>query len=98
MRRCEFISLFAGCARLRARTGIVVVLICAAQALAQSCLAQAPNGPETIAPSQSELNVGAKEAPPFAMKTPDGVWIGVSIDLWRAVISHLAEAAAGRPR
>ena len=87
MRPWQFISLFAGCAWPRAHTGIPGVLICAA--LTQSCLAQAQNGPETIAPSQSELIVGTKEAPPFAMKTPDGVWIGVSIDLWRHVADQL---------
>jgi len=87
VRPWQFISLFAGCAWPRAYTGILGVLICAA--LTQSCLAQAQNGPETIAPSQSELIVGTKEAPPFAMKTPDGVWIGVSIDLWRHVADQL---------
>lgn len=31
------------------------------------------------------LTVGVKEAPPFAMKQPDGAWYGISIDLWRKV-------------
>jgi polar amino acid transport system substrate-binding protein len=29
--------------------------------------------------------VGTKVAPPFAMKSEDGVWRGISIDLWRRV-------------
>lgn len=36
-----------------------------------------------------ELVVGTKEAPPFAMKTPDGKWIGISIDLWREVAERV---------
>ncbi|MDQ8730201.1 transporter substrate-binding domain-containing protein [Bradyrhizobium sp. LHD-71] len=32
---------------------------------------------------QGVLNVGVKDAPPFAMKRPDGDWQGISIDLWR---------------
>jgi polar amino acid transport system substrate-binding protein len=31
------------------------------------------------------LNIGTKEAPPFSMKTPDGTWQGISIELWRRV-------------
>jgi ABC-type amino acid transport substrate-binding protein len=34
---------------------------------------------------QRELVVGTKEAAPFAMKGPDGNWIGISIDLWRKI-------------
>ena len=32
-----------------------------------------------------EIVVGTKEAAPFAMKGPDGNWIGISIDLWRKI-------------
>ena len=32
--------------------------------------------------------VGTKETPPFAMRTADGSWSGISIDLWR----HVADA------
>lgn len=44
-------------------------------------------GQETAAaaPAQKELVVGTKEAPPFAMKNADGVWTGISIDLWRRI-------------
>jgi len=36
-------------------------------------------------PDGKELVVGTKDAPPFAMKSVDGTWQGVSIDLWRRV-------------
>ena len=36
----------------------------------------------TSAQAERELVVGVKEAPPFAMKQPDGSWTGISIDLW----------------
>ncbi|MFQ5874446.1 MAG: transporter substrate-binding domain-containing protein [Dehalococcoidia bacterium] len=36
-----------------------------------------------------KLIVGTKQAPPFAMKNPDGSWSGISIDLWRAIASEL---------
>jgi polar amino acid transport system substrate-binding protein len=31
---------------------------------------------------EKELVVATKEAPPFAMKQPDGNWGGISIELW----------------
>ncbi len=33
--------------------------------------------------SDRPLVVGTKEAPPFAMKNPDGSWRGISIELWQ---------------
>jgi ABC-type amino acid transport substrate-binding protein len=38
-------------------------------------------------PPRHEVLIGTKEAPPFAMKAPDGTWSGISIELW----SHIAE-------
>jgi polar amino acid transport system substrate-binding protein len=38
---------------------------------------------------EKRLIVGTKEAPPFAMKNPDGTWSGVSIELWRAIANEL---------
>jgi len=35
------------------------------------------------------LIVGTKKAPPFSMKTPDGQWTGLSIDLWRQIAAEL---------
>src|SRR5471030_815288 len=36
-----------------------------------------------------ELTVGVKEAPPFAIKTANGAWSGLSIDLWRQVAGEM---------
>lgn len=36
-----------------------------------------------------DLVVATKEAPPFAMKGPDGRWQGISIDLWRRTADQL---------
>ena len=33
--------------------------------------------------------VGTKEAPPFSMKTSDGQWTGLSIELWRQIATDL---------
>ena len=40
-------------------------------------------------PSPQPLIVGTKEAPPFSMKTSDGQWTGLSIDLWRQIATEL---------
>jgi ABC-type amino acid transport substrate-binding protein len=34
------------------------------------------------------LIIGTKEAPPFSMKTADGQWTGLSIDLWRQIAAE----------
>ena len=39
--------------------------------------------------SQKPLIVGTKEAPPFSMKTADGQWTGLSINLWRQIATEL---------
>ncbi len=39
--------------------------------------------------SQQLLVVGTKAAPPFSMKTADGKWTGLSIDLWRQIAAEL---------
>jgi len=65
---------------------LVLSLILAALAF----LAIRPAGaqiPSTIA--NHVLIVGTKEAPPFAMKEPDGSWTGISIDLWRRIANEL---------
>ncbi|HWV55113.1 transporter substrate-binding domain-containing protein [Pseudorhodoplanes sp.] len=57
---------------------IVACLIAEAPAFAQSS-----QDLEQI--RQREIVVGTKEAPPFAMKSPEGEWSGISIDLWRRI-------------
>jgi ABC-type amino acid transport substrate-binding protein len=59
------------------RAAIAAALMC----LCGTASAQTP----TDALLQRELVVGTKEAAPFAMKNADGVWIGISIDLWRRI-------------
>ncbi|MBK5100350.1 MAG: transporter substrate-binding domain-containing protein [Desulfobacteraceae bacterium] len=39
--------------------------------------------------SEKRLIVGTKEAPPFSMKTKEGTWTGIGIDLWRDIASGL---------
>jgi ABC-type amino acid transport substrate-binding protein len=59
----------------------------AALALLQSATAMAQQAtPET------KIVVGVIEAPPFAMKDPDGDWQGITIDLWEAVALDLGLA------
>jgi len=41
------------------------------------------------APPSRTLIVGTKEAPPFAMKNPQGIWTGISIDLWHKIAEDL---------
>ena len=41
-----------------------------------------------------ELVLGLRVAPPFVMRTPDGIWTGISVELWR----HLAEQLSLRYR
>jgi ABC-type amino acid transport substrate-binding protein len=41
------------------------------------------------ASSDKTLVIGTKEAPPFSMKTADGKWAGISIDLWRQIAQAL---------
>ena len=50
-------------------------------------------GPDALAPDR-ELVLGLRVAPPFAMKTPDGAWTGITVELWR----HMAEQLSVRYR
>jgi len=61
-----------------------ILTIWAAAFLLPVSFAQAHNG------KPAELQVGLVAAPPFAMKTADSGWEGLSIDLWRAVASALS--------
>lgn len=54
---------------------------------AEPCRAQTPQNSDVSSPG--ELVVVTKEAPPFAMKSADGTWQGISIDLWRRVADEL---------
>ncbi|UCG11723.1 MAG: transporter substrate-binding domain-containing protein [Deltaproteobacteria bacterium] len=47
----------------------------------------ASTGEQPVSPRL--LIVGTKEVPPFAMKTDEGEWTGISINLWRQIASEL---------
>jgi polar amino acid transport system substrate-binding protein len=68
---------------------IVAAFVATVLVFAESAKAQAPSTAKSIEPLQTELVIGTKEAPPFAMKLPDGSWRGISIDLWRRVADDL---------
>jgi len=40
-------------------------------------------------PSRSELVVGVKSSPPFSYQRDDGVWAGISIELWEQIAGEL---------
>jgi ABC-type amino acid transport substrate-binding protein len=61
--------------------GIVTLLIVAL--LSVNALAQDDSG------APDKLLVAVVDAPPFYMKTPDGRWEGLSIELWQAVAQEL---------
>jgi polar amino acid transport system substrate-binding protein len=59
--------------------GLVGMLLWVGVGLAQ----EAPQQPG------QPLIVGTRQAPPFAMKHPDGTWSGISIELWQAIAAEL---------
>jgi len=65
------------CGRFLAALALMMVL-------AVNLCAAAEKGP----PGRT-LVVGTKEAPPFSMKTEDGTWTGIGIDLWREIAAQL---------
>ncbi len=40
----------------------------------------------------SRLRVGIREAPPFAIREPDGSWSGIAVELWKAVATDLGRS------
>jgi len=62
--------------------GIVTLLI--VTLLPVNALAQDDNA------APDKLLVGVVDAPPFSMKTPDGRWEGLSIELWQAIALELS--------
>ncbi len=41
---------------------------------------------------ENVLIVGTRESPPFAFRSPEGEWRGISIDLWRSIAAKLEYA------
>ncbi|WP_165911913.1 MULTISPECIES: transporter substrate-binding domain-containing protein [unclassified Rhizobium] len=62
---------------------MAVFLICLPACLPRSAPAAPAEFPDR------ELVIGTKQAPPFAIKGPDGAWTGLSIDLWQQVAGKL---------
>jgi ABC-type amino acid transport substrate-binding protein len=66
--------------------GLVSAAVLAAFAFANGlAFAQTDKPSDLDALLQRRIVVGTKEAPPFAMKTREGEWSGISIDLWRRI-------------
>ena len=64
-----------------------LLAFCFSNAALCQLLTQQP-APHPLLPDR-ELIVATKEAPPFAIKGPDGSWQGISIDLWRRAADQL---------
>lgn len=64
---------------------IVLLLVAATVIGVPLAVAQPVADPATPRP----LIIGTKESPPFAMRTEDGGWTGLSIELWRDVANDL---------
>jgi len=43
----------------------------------------------TNIPAKTKIIVGTKPAPPFSFKNDNGIWSGISIDLWRNIANEL---------
>jgi hypothetical protein len=67
-----------------------VLIVGTALGLSFSAGAAGPDAPE----SDRELVLGLRAAPPFAMKSADGIWTGITVELWR----HMAEQLGHRYR
>ena len=63
-----------------------IVLLTAIQAVAQVGVLRAQTGQEE---APSRLVVGTLTAPPFAMRSQDGSWEGISIALWQEIAEQM---------
>jgi polar amino acid transport system substrate-binding protein len=70
-------------------SAMIAALSGALTLFAAPCWAQTPEAADAAAAPQRELVIGTKEAAPFAMKSADGSWSGISIDLWRRIADQL---------
>lgn len=68
--------------RARAAVAIALLLIVPIIACAQASRTRSSD-------STLPLRVATRQVPPFAMKSPDGEWTGISIELWKRVAARL---------
>ena len=66
----------------------LAVIVGAMLTVASTALGQPHVGGSGSEPAR-QLIVGTKDAPPFAMRSRDGNWDGIGIELWRHVASDL---------
>lgn len=69
------------------RNPVIYILMLFSLSTIFPATAQAAAAKESTA---DKLVIGTKETPPFAMKSSDGHWHGLSIDLWRQIAEDLA--------
>lgn len=67
---------------------IAVILLAILPLVMETCAGQTAQSGTANLPDR-ELVVGTKEAPPFAMKSRDGAWEGISIELWRRIAEEM---------
>jgi polar amino acid transport system substrate-binding protein len=68
---------------------LAAILLIVALISSGICAAQLAVPPAAVVVAERELIVGTKEAPPFAMKAPNGTWRGISIELWQHVADDM---------
>jgi ABC-type amino acid transport substrate-binding protein len=68
---------------MKITTGLVIVFL-----LMTALISTDVSGQQNSDAPRS-LIIATKEAPPFSMKTSDGRWTGLSIDLWRQIAAEL---------
>jgi len=77
-----------GSTKIRRRTRVLLIL--ASMMSIVFALDPPPSlGQEKAPRGETTLAVGVKEAPPFAMKTADGRWMGISVELWHHIADEL---------
>jgi polar amino acid transport system substrate-binding protein len=69
---------------------LLAALILGALTASFSLVAEAtPAHAEDAALPPTDIIVATKEAPPFAMKSEDGQWTGIAVDLWKRIANKL---------
>ncbi len=82
------------CCKLRTSSYIAILWLCLPSADSSpsadgSQLANGSQYPQRAKLQNKVLQIGTKVAPPFSMKTTDGKWQGISIELWEKIAKQL---------